>query len=160
MDIEEVELSVPEGYNIILGQSHFIKTVEDIYEAIVTTSTEIKFGIAFCESSGKALIRFDGTDKECIDLAVSSASLIGAGHSFIIYLKGGFPINILDRIKAIQEVVSIYAATANPIDILIADNGKGRGILGIIDGIKPKGVEGPQDKEERRAFLRKIGYKR
>lgn len=160
MDIEEVELGIPEGYNIILGQSHFIKTVEDIYEAIVTASTEIKFGIAFCESSGKALIRFDGTDKECIDLAVSSASLIGAGHSFIIYLKTGFPINVLDRVKAVQEVVNIYAATANPITILIADNGKGRGILGIIDGMKPKGVEGPQDKEERRAFLRKIGYKR
>jgi len=160
MEIQEVKLTVPEGYNIILGQSHFIKTVEDIYEAIVTTSPGIKFGVAFCESSGKALIRFDGTDKDCIDLAVKAANLIGAGHSFVIYLKDSYPINILDRIKAVQEVVNIYAATANPLSVLIADNGYGRGIIGIIDGMKPKGIEGEPDKEERKAFLRKIGYKR
>ncbi len=160
MDIKEIKLDIPEGYNIILGQSHFIKTVEDIYETIVTASPGIKFGIAFCESSGKALVRFDGTDKECIDLAIKSASAIGAGHSFVIYLKDSFPINILDRIKGVQEVVNIYVATANPMSVLIADNGYGHGILGVIDGVKPQGVEELQDKEERKAFLRKIGYKR
>lgn len=160
MEIKEIKINIPDGYNIIVGQSHFIKTVEDLYEALATASPAIKFGIAFCESSGRALIRFDGNDKECIDLAVNNANLIGAGHSFIIFLNGGFPINVLDRVKAVQEVVNIYVATANQISIIIAENETGRGILGVIDGVKPKGIEGPEDKEERRLFLRKIGYKR
>jgi adenosine/AMP kinase len=126
----------------------------------VTTSPTIKFGIAFCESSGKALIRFDGNDDKCIDLAVNNANLIGAGHSFVIFLNGSFPINVLDRVKAVQEVVNIYVATANQISVIIAENETGRGILGVIDGVKPKGIEGTEDKKERGLFLRKIGYKR
>jgi adenosine/AMP kinase len=160
MEIREIKISIPDGYNIIVGQSHFIKTVEDLYEALTTSSPTIKFGIAFCESSGKSLIRFDGNDNGCIDLAVNSANLIGAGHSFVIFLNGGFPINVLDRVKAVQEVVNIYVATANQISIIIAENETGRGILGVIDGVKPKGIEGPEDKKERELFLRKVGYKR
>ncbi len=160
LKIYEVKVDIPEGYNVVLGQSHFIKTVEDLYEVMATSCPGLRFGIAFCESSGKALIRHDGNDEEAEALAVNAAGKIGAGHSFIIFMKGGYPINVLDRIKAVQEVVGLFAATANPLTVIVAENEQGRGILGVIDGVAPKGVEGESDKEERHGFLRKIGYKR
>ena len=160
MNIDEVEVKVPEGCQFILGQAHFIKTVEDIYEALVTSMPGIKFGVAFCEASGKALIRCDGSDPELTKLAQECASLIGAGHSFAVVLNGAFPINVLNRLKSVEEVASIFCATSNQVIVLVADTPKGRGVLGVIDGVSPKGVETEQDKEERRAFIRKIGYKR
>lgn len=160
LKLHEVKVNIPEGYNVIVGQSHFIKTVEDIYEALVTSCPSLKFGIAFCESSGKALIRYDGNDEEAVSLAVDAARAIGAGHSFVIYIKGGYPINVLNRIKEVQEVVALYAATANPLTLIVAENEQGRGILGVIDGVSPRGVEGEEDKRERHELLRKIGYKR
>ena len=143
-----------------MGQSHFIKSVEDIYEALVTSMPGLKFGVAFVEASGKALIRFDGTDKELAELASGYASRIGAGHAFVVVLSGAFPINVLNRLKAVEEVVQIFCATSNPATVVVADTGKGRGVLGVVDGVSPKGIEGPQDEQERREFLRKIGYKR
>ena len=160
MNIDEVEVKVPEGYQIILGQAHFIKTVEDIYEALTTSMPGIRFGVAFCEASGKALVRCDGSDSELTKFAQESASRIGAGHSFIVVLNGAFPINVLNRLKSVEEVASIFCATSNPVIVLVAETPKGRGVLGVIDGVSPKGVETEQDKDERRAFLRKIGYKR
>ena len=160
MNIDEVEVKVPEGYQFILGQAHFIKTVEDIYEVLATSMPEIKFGVAFCEASGKALVRCDGSDPELTKLAQECASRIGAGHSFAVVLNGAFPINVLNRLKSVEEVASIFCATSNPVIVLVADTPKGRGVLGVIDGVSPNGVETEQDKEERRAFLRKIGYKR
>lgn len=160
LSLYEVRVSVPEGYNVILGQSHFIKTVEDLYEELATASPGLKFGIAFCESSGKALIRYDGNDEEAIGLAVKAAREIGAGHSFIVYIRGGYPINVLNRIKAVHEVVNVYAATANPLTVIVAENEQGRGVLGVIDGVSPRGVEGEEDKRERHELLRRIGYKR
>ncbi len=156
--IEKFEL--PEGVSIILGQSHFIKTVEDLYEALVTSSTEIKFGIAFCESSGPALVRFDGNDKELTDLAVEFAKRLAAGHVFVILIRNAWPINVLDKIKKVDEIVTLYAATSNPLQVVLVETDQGRGIVSVIDGIKTKGVETDKDKEERHDFLRKIGYKR
>ena len=160
MKTEIVEIEKSSDMNLILGQSHFIKTVEDLYEALVTSMPEIKFGLAFCESSGDRLIRSDGTDEGLIKLAEKNALKIGAGHSFIIFLKDSYPINILDRIKSVQEVCRIFAATANPLQVVIAETDQGRGILGVIDGENPRGVEGRENKKERREFLRKIGYKK
>jgi adenosine/AMP kinase len=160
MKIEEVDIEPVEGEQLVVGQSHFIKSVEDIYEALVTSMPGLKFGVAFVEASGKALVRFDGTDEELAKLASGYAARIGAGHSFVVVLSGAFPINVLNRLKAVEEVVQIFCATSNPVTIVVADTGKGRGILGVVDGVTPKGVEGAQDKQERREFLRKIGYKR
>lgn len=160
MKIEEVEYSPSEGQQLIVGQSHFIKTVEDLYEALVSSVPGIKFGVAFCEASGKALVRSDGTDPKLVEAAANLANKIGAGHSFVVLLTDAFPINVLNRLKSVDEVVGIFCATANPVTLVIADSGKGRGILGVIDGISPKGKETPADAEERRGFLRKIGYKR
>ncbi len=160
MKIEEVVLAVPEGTQLILGQSHFIKTVEDVYEALITSMPGIKFGVAFCEASGKALIRYDGSDEEATSVARKFAKLLGAGHCFVVVLKGAFPINVLNRIKNVEEVVGIYCATSNPVTVMVADTGKGRGILGIVDGESPKGSETESDRKERHEFLRKIGYKR
>jgi uncharacterized protein len=160
LELKVVPIKVPEGVNIILGQSHFIKTVEDLYETLVSSGTAIRFGLAFCESSGPALIRHDGNDKELEAKAVEIASQIACGHTFIILLANAYPINVLNRVKMVEEVVSIYCATANPIEVIVAETDQGRGILGVIDGVKPKGVEGEEHKEQRRAFLRKIGYKR
>jgi uncharacterized protein len=160
LEIKEVELSVPEGCQVILGQSHFIKTVEDIYEALVTSMPGIKFGVAFCESSGKALIRHDGTDQSARDVAVEFAKRLSSGHVFVVILREAFPINVLNRIKNVEEVANIYCATANKVVVLVADTGEGRGVLGVIDGVKTKGVEGDQDIRERKEFLRKIGYKK
>ena len=162
--IEEIEIEKPEGINFILGQSHFIKSVEDLYEAIVTSSPSCKFGIAFCEASGPCLIRYDGNDEEMINLAIKNAEKIASGHCFIIFLKDCFPINVLNAIKNVHEVCSIFAATANPAKVIVYEtelkDGKGRAILGVVDGFVPKGVEKEEHIKERKEFLRKIGYKR
>ena len=158
--LEVVEVKVPEGVNIIAGQSHFIKTVEDLYEAVVNSVPNVKFGLAFCEASGPCLIRYDGNDGELIKLATETASKVAAGHFFVIYVKGAYPINLLDRIKATPEVLSIFCATGNPVQFIVAETGQGRAVLGVVDGFKSKGVETEKDIEERKAFLRKIGYKR
>ncbi|NPV13792.1 hypothetical protein HPY86_02535 [candidate division WOR-3 bacterium] len=159
MEIKTVPIEKPAEINLILGQSHFIKTVEDIHELLVTAIPGVKFGIAFCESSGPCLIRHTGTDPELEQLAVKNALAIGAGHSFIIFLGNAYPINILNGLKQIQEVCTIYCATANPVKVVIAEDETGRGILGVIDGEKPKGVETEKEIAERKNFLRKIGYK-
>jgi uncharacterized protein len=160
MDLKLVPLELPDGGNLILGQSHFIKTVEDIYEAIVTTVPQMKFAIAFNEASGPCLIRADGNDDALKALAIRNASALAAGHTFVIVMRDGYPINILGRIKDIPEVCGIFCATANPVQAVIAESEQGRGILGVIDGAPPKGVETPADIEQRRGFLRMIGYKR
>lgn len=160
VEIKTVKIYVPEGCNVILGQSHFIKTVEDIYEAIVTSVPGAKFGVAFCESSGPCLVRHDGTDPELENIAVKNALAVSSGHFFIVVLGNIYPINVLNAIKGIQEVCTVYCATANPVEVIIAETETGRGVLGVIDGFKSKGVEGDKEKEERRKFLRNIGYKR
>jgi adenosine/AMP kinase len=155
-----VTIEKPEAVNFILGQTHFIKSVEDIHEALITAVPGIKFGLAFCESSGKCLIRWTGTDPAMIELAKRNASAIGAGHSFILFLAEGFyPVNVLNAVKMVPEVCSVFCATANPAQVLIAETGQGRGILGVVDGLTPKGVEGEADIEWRKKFLRQIGYK-
>ncbi|MBE7542863.1 MAG: adenosine-specific kinase [Bryobacteraceae bacterium] len=160
MELKTVSLEIPENGNIILGQSHFIKTVEDLYEAVVNTVPQMKFGVAFCEASGACLIRVDGNDEELMLLAARNAEAVAAGHTFIVCLKEGFPINLLSRIKDVPEVVGLFCATANPVEVVVAETAQGRGVLGVIDGAPPKGVEGPADVEWRHSFLRKIGYKR
>lgn len=159
MELKVVDIEKPENINFILGQSHFIKTVEDLYEALITAVPGIKFGIAFCESSGERLIRFDGTDKDMTDLAVKNIKKISAGHAFIIFLKDCYPINVLNRVKNVQEVCRIFCATANPTQVIIGETDKGRAILGVVDGQTPLGVEGEKGKKWRKDFLRKIGYK-
>jgi len=160
MKIEVVAINKPEPINFILGQSHFIKTVEDIHEALVNAVPGIKFGIAFCEASGKRLVRFSGTDEEMIELAKQNALAIGTGHSFLIFLGEGFyPINVLKSVQAVPEVCRIYCATANPTEVLVAETEQGRGILGVIDGSSPLGVEDEEEIAWRKSFLRKIGYK-
>ena len=160
MELTQVEISVPTGYQVILGQSHFIKTVEDLYEALATAVPGLKFGVAFCESSGKALIRHDETDDGAAQLAVEYAQRLSCGHVFVVVLRDAFPINVLNRIKSVEEVASVYCATANNVVAIVAEAEGGRGILGVIDGVRSKGVETKEDREERREFLRKIGYKR
>lgn len=157
--IKIVKLEAQEDCNLILGQSHFIKTVEDLYEAIVNTVPQAKFGLAFCESSGDCLVRSAGNDKDLMKLAGEKAFEIGCGHSFLIFLRDAYPINVTQRIKSVPEVVNLYCATANPVEVIIAETEQGRGILGVIDGSKPKGIEDKDDVERRKEFLRKIGYK-
>ena len=159
MDIKTVAIDKPEDMNMILGQAHFIKTVEDIHEAIVTTAPQMKFGVAFCESSGPALVRFSGNDEALTEIARRNALAVGAGHSFLIVMTGGFPVNILNAVKNVPEVCRVLCATANPVEVVVAETGKGRAILGVVDGVRPKGIEGAADIEQRKAFLRKIGYK-
>ena len=160
MDLKIVPIEKPLEINFILGQSHFIKTVEDIHEAVVTTVPGVKFGLAFCEASGKCLVRTTGTDAEMIQLAQQNALAIGAGHSFILFLgEGFFPINVLNTIKNVPEVCRIFCATANPTDVIVAETEQGRGILGVIDGFSPQGVEAEEDVVWRKGFLRMIGYK-
>jgi len=160
MEIITVNIDKPEEINFILGQTHFIKTVEDIYEALVSTVPGIKFGLAFCEASGKCLVRWEGTDPGLTELAKKNALSISAGHSFIIFLgEGFFPVNVLNAIKLVPEVCHIFCATANPTQVIVADIGEGRGILGVVDGLKPKGVEEEEDIAWRKGFLRRIGYK-
>jgi len=160
MVLVNVPINFPDGANVIVGQSHFIKTVEDLYEAIVNTNPTIKFGIAFNEASGPCLIRHDGNDAELIACAVENAERAAAGHLFVIVLRGGFPINILGRIKDVPEVVNLFCATANPVALIVAESETGRGVLGVIDGQSPKGIETAEDIVARQEFLRKIGYKR
>ena len=159
MELKTERLAFPEGCNIILGQAHFIKTIEDLYEIMMGSTPSPKFGVAFSESSGPCLIRKAGTDEEMITVAVDNALKIAAGHSFIVVMKGVFPINVLNAIKGCQEVCRIFCATANPVEIIIAQNEQGRGIIGVIDGFSPKGVESEKDIEERKTLLRKFGYK-
>lgn len=159
MELKIVKIEKPDNINFILGQAHFIKTVEDLYEAIVTTQPHLKFGIAFCESSGPALVRWAGNDEAMIELAKKNALNLSAGHSFIIFMDNGYPINILNAVKMVPEVCRIFCATANPVEVIIAETEQGRGILGVIDGVKTKGVEGEGDIQKRKEFLRKIGYK-
>ena len=159
MEFKVVKFKKTEDMNVILGQAHFIKTVEDLHEALVTAVPGIKFGLAFCEASGPRLVRGSGTDPELIELAKENAMAIGAGHTFNIILKDAFPINVLPAIKRVPEVVGIFAATANPLEVIVAETGAGRGIVGVIDGESPLGVEGEDDVKHRKEFLRKIGYK-
>jgi adenosine/AMP kinase len=160
MDLKTIRLVIPENGNIIVGHSHFIKTVEDLYEAIVNTVPQMKFGIAFNEASGDCLIRVDGNDPELEGVATENAQAIAAGHTFVIALRNGYPINILGRIREIPEVCNIYCATANPVEVILAESEQGRGILGVIDGSSPKEIESANDREWRHGLLRKIGYKR
>jgi adenosine/AMP kinase len=159
VDLKLVKIEKPEEVNLILGQSHFIKTAEDLYESLVNSVPGIKFGLAFVESSGACKIRSEGSDPALKNLAEDSAMEIGAGHSFVIFIKGAYPINVLNAIKAIPEVCSIYCATANPVEVVIAETETGRGIMGVIDGLKPKGIETSEDISWRKELLRKIGYK-
>jgi hypothetical protein len=160
VEIEVVAVRIePHESQVILGQAHFIKSVEDIHEALVNSVPGMKFGLAFCESSGPCLVRHSGTDDELETLASQYALELGCGHCFIILMKNAYPINVLPRLKEVPEVANIFAATANPLTVIIAKNEEGRGILGVIDGLKSKGIEGEQDIRDRREFLRKIGYK-
>jgi uncharacterized protein len=160
MELITVRIEKPEAINFILGQSHFIKTVEDIHEALVNSVPGIKFGVAFCEASGKCLVRWSGTDAQMIALATKNALQVGAGHTFFVFLgEGYFPVNVLNAVKNVPEVCHIFCATANPTQVMIGDDGDGRGILGVIDGLKPKGIEEESDITWRKGFLRQIGYK-
>jgi uncharacterized protein len=154
-----VKISPPQEANIILGQAHFIKTAEDLHEALVNAVPNIKFGLGFCESSGPCLVRTEGNDPELKRLAAEKALELACGHSFLIFLRDAYPINVLDKVKAVPEVCSIFAATANPLEVIIGETEQGRGIMGVIDGSKSKGIETDADAKERRGFLRKIGYK-
>ncbi len=159
MDLHAVTIDKPADTNFILGHSHFIKTVEDIHEAMVGTAPTAKFGVAFCEASGPCLVRVSGNDDRLKDLAARNATAIGAGHSFILFLENAFPVNVLNTIKAVPEVCRIFCATANPATVIVAEHGGGRAILGVVDGATPKGVETAEDRATRIQFLRKIGYK-
>lgn len=159
MELKIIEIEKPEDMNFILGHSHFIKTVEDIHEAIVNVNPAIKFGLAFCEASQEALVRYSGTDNELIEIAKKNAFNLSAGHSFIIFLGNAFPLNILNTIKVVPEVTRIFCATANPVQVIMAETELGRAILGVVDGVKTKGIENEDDIQKRKKFLRTIGYK-
>jgi len=159
MDLKLVELKVPEGCNVILGQSHFIKTVEDVYEALVSSSSSIRFGLAFCESSGECLIRHEGNDEELRRTATENAEALSCGHSFNLVMRDAYPINVLTQLKMVPEVCSIFAATANPLQVIVAETEQGRGIMGVVDGSKSMGVEDEEGIEWRKDILRKFRYK-
>jgi adenosine/AMP kinase len=159
LELKTVKIDVPEGVSVILGTAHFIKTIEDLYEALVNSVPGIKFGASFCESSGPCLVRHEGNDEELRQLAAEKAFDIRCGHSFIIFLKNAFPINVMDKIQGVPEVCTIHAATANPLEVVVAETEQGRGILGVVDGLTSKGIETPTDIEQRKKFLRRIGYK-
>lgn len=159
MDIETVKIEIPPDCNIILGQTHFIKTAEDLYEIVATSVPQARFGIAFTEASGPCLIRTEGNDEDLVNACIDNLKALNAGHVFCIILKGAFPINILSRVKDCPEVCCIYCATANPLEVVVAGTSQGRGVLGVIDGFPPRGVETAEDKAQRKEFLRKIGYK-
>jgi hypothetical protein len=159
MEIKTVSMELPDEANLILGQSHFIKTAEDLYEILVTTAPQARFGLAFCEASGPCLVRAEGNDEALAAAAVRNAHALAAGHSFVIVLKNAFPISVVNAIKQCPEVCSLYCATANPLEVIIAETAQGRGILGVIDGSRPKGTESQGDRDARKGFLRKIGYK-
>ena len=159
MELISQNIQKPDDANVILGQAHFIKTVEDLHEALVTAVPTIAFGLAFCEASGACLVRWSGTDQELTELARSNAQAIGAGHSFLILLRNCFPINVLPAIRQVPEVCGIYCATANPVEVILAETGLGRGILGVVDGRGPQGIEQESDIADRKALLRQFGYK-
>jgi adenosine/AMP kinase len=155
-----VKLEYPEGCNVILGMAQFIKTVEDLYEALINSCPSIRFGLAFCEASGPCLVRFEGNDEELQNIAVTNAKRLGCGHVFIIMLRDAYPINVIDRIRSVPEVCTIFAATANPLEVIVGASEQGNGVVGVIDGCRTEGIESAKDKEERRAFLRASGYKK
>ena len=159
MELKVIPIDKPEDMNFILGHSHFIKTVEDVHEAVVNINPAIQFGLAFCEASQDALVRYSGTDEHLIELARMNAFQIGAGHSFILFLGNAFPVNVLNAIKNVPEVTRIFCATANPTQVIVAETEQGRAILGVVDGVKPKGIETKEDIQKRKDFLRMIGYK-
>ena len=159
MELKAITVTKPDSVNLIIGQTHFIKSVEDLYEALVQAVPGAKFGVAFCEASGPCLIRHTGTDAELEKLAIDAASAIGAGHVFVIMLGNVFPINVLNQVKAVAEVCSVFCASANPVRIVVACEGDDRGVLGVIDGSGPKGIEGEKERAERHAMLRRFGYK-
>jgi uncharacterized protein len=159
LEFKTVKVEPPKDCNVILGMAHFIKTAEDLHEALVNSVPNIQFGLGFCESSGPCLVRREGNDLELRRLAAEKAFEIGCGHSFLIIIKNAYPLNVLDKIKKVPEVCTVFAATANPLEVLIAETAQGRGIIGVVDGLKSKGIETDQDIKERRMFLRKIGYK-
>jgi uncharacterized protein len=159
MELHVVAIRKPDEVNLILGQSHFIKTVEDLHEAVVGSVPGIKFGLAFCESSGPALVRWSGNDDELVELARNTMMELGTGHAFLILLRNAFPINVLPSVRAVQEVCQIYCATANPVEVVVAETEQGRGIMGVIDGVRTKGIEGEHDIAERQSLLRRFGYK-
>jgi adenosine/AMP kinase len=159
VELDTVSIDKPPDLNLILGQAHFIKAVEDIHEALVGVSPHLRFGVAFCEASGPCLVRRTGNDDELVDLAIRNAQAIGAGHSFVVFLRDGYPVNVLNQLKQVPEVCSIFCATANAVEVVVAETALGRGILGVIDGLAPVGVETDQDVVERRQLLRDIGYK-
>ena len=159
MELKMVEIEKPEDLNMVLGQSHFIKTVEDVHEALINSVPGIKFGIAFCEASADCLVRYSGNDEKLVELAKKNAYNISAGHSFLIFMEQAFPINILGALKNVPEVCRIFCATSNPVQVIIAESNQGRGIVGVIDGFKSKGIEVENEIKERKEFLRKIGYK-
>jgi len=159
MDLHAVTVEKPEDMNFLLGHSHFIKTVEDLHETLAESSPTLKFGIAFCEASGPRLVRRSGNDPELIDIAVRNAQAIGAGHSFIVFLRDGFPVNVLNAVKSVSEVCRVFCATANPTQVLVAETEQGRGIVGVVDGEPPLGVETDDDERDRKELLRRFGYK-
>ena len=159
MKLKTVTIDIPEGLNIIIGQSHFVKTVEDMYEILVGSSPSLKFGIAFSEASGPCLVRYEGNDEDLMRLASETSFSLSCGHTFVVFMKDGFPINVLNAIKICQEVCHVICATANPLQVIVAENEQGRGIMGIIDGFRPKGIETAEDKNQRKELLRKFRYK-
>jgi adenosine/AMP kinase len=159
MELSTVRIEKPDDLNLILGQAHFIKTVEDLHETLVGASPHLRFGIAFCESSGPRLVRWSGNDDELVQLAIRNAQAIGAGHSFLVFLREGFPINVLNAVKMVPEVCRIFCATANPVEVVVTETEQGRAILGVVDGGSPLGVETEEDQAERKALLRRFGYK-
>lgn len=159
MELKAIDLKKPTDANLIIGQSHFIKSVEDLYEALVQAVPGVKFGVAFCEASGLCLVRHTGTDQELEQFAIDGAQAIGAGHVFVIVLGNAFPVNVLNQVKAVAEVCTVFCATANPVRVIVAEEAGARGVLGVIDGSAPKGVEGEQERAERHALLRRFGYK-
>lgn len=159
VDLSAYPIDKPDGMNLIIGQAHFVKTIEDLYEAVAGASPQLRFGIAFCEASGACLIRCSGNERTLIELAARNAEGIGAGHSFIIFLREGFPINVLNTVKSVSEVCTVFSATANPVEVLVAQTEFGRGIVGVIDGLPPAGVENDADVADRKSLLRSLGYK-
>jgi adenosine/AMP kinase len=159
MDLSTVAIEKPDDANVIIGQAHFIKTVEDLHEALVSSSSHLRFGLAFCEASGPRLIRRSGNDDALVDLAVRNAEAIGAGHCFVVILREGFPINVLNALKSVPEVCTVHCATANPVEVVVGESGLGRGVLGVIDGMSPAGVETAEDEAARKEVLRRFGYK-
>ncbi len=159
MELKSVRMEKPDEVNLILGQAHFIKTVEDLHEALVNGVPGAKFGVAFCEASGPALVRWSGTDPELVDLAKRNALALACGHAFLILMRGMYPINVLNAVKLVPEVCRVFCATANPVEVIVAETEQGRGIVGVVDGIRTKGVEGEKEQGERKALLRRFGYK-